>query len=252
MSIIYCFGYPKSGTTYLSRLLGDILNSPVGCAYAPADDSCIATEGKNRKGKHYIRQGHSIPVDNMESNLVIPVMGQLAYKNLTNERVIYMTRDPRDIVVSAKHHWGNSIADTIRLAFAGEFPLDWGGGFIPYLKAWEDAPFNYYTTTYEDLLTNTLKETRKLLRGILHLPIHTRRAIHRQSFAVRKKWTKEHGEDLTYGRTFQYNFLRRGQIGSWRDEMDVESRELMQEYFGDWLLSHGYITGPEWIKNECR
>jgi hypothetical protein len=160
-----------------------------------------------------------------------------------------MTRDPRDVIVSAHHHWRHDepMTETIEMAATGTFPLSWGGGFIPYLRTWEEAPFTYLTTTYERLLSDTVGEVKRLLQGIPYGHIRMRCAIHRQSFSERKKWTLENGHDLNYGLDFQYNFLRRGQVGSWRDEMDIESRFLMQEYFGDWMLKHNYIKGLEWI-----
>lgn len=249
MSIIYCLGWPKSGTTWLSRLLGDVLDSPVGSAYLGADSKCIATEGKDRAGKYHIRQGHLFPADDDTSNLVISKEDKLIYKNLKDEIVIYMRRDPRDIMVSASYHWGLSIADTIKLSAKGAFPLSWGGGFIPFAESWRRAEFPHVITRYKHLLNNTEQEITRILKSG-RIQYDERRilpAVRRQSFNERKVWTKKHGDKLNYGQDYQYGFLRRGKCDTWRDEMDRETAELMQLYFGGFMLKYGYITGPEWI-----
>jgi Sulfotransferase domain len=249
MRTIFVLGFPKSGTTWLARLLGDILDSPVGSAYSDSDSKCIATEGQGRSGDYYIRQGHLYPADDNTDKLVISEEDKLIYRNLTNEIVIYMRRDPRDIMVSASYHWGLPIAITIKCAATGTFPLSWGGGFIPYAESWRNATFKHTTTRYKVLLDNTEREITRILTvaGIAYNQKRISPAVCRQSFQKRKEWTKKEGDGLPYGKEFQCKFLRRGKCGSWRDEMDRETAELMQLYFGGFMLKYGYITGPEWI-----
>jgi hypothetical protein len=109
--IIYILGYPKSGTTWLSRLLGDVLDSPVGALRPEFNDKAIATEGQGRKGKYRICQGHAVPVAGVDC--LLPNLNQFGYEHVTNEKVVIMWRDPRDILVSAAHHWDRSLDEIL-------------------------------------------------------------------------------------------------------------------------------------------
>ena len=57
---IYVIGYPKSGTTWLTRMLGDLFECPTGASIAAADDSEIATEGADRVSDYVVRKGHFV------------------------------------------------------------------------------------------------------------------------------------------------------------------------------------------------
>jgi hypothetical protein len=56
--VIYVCGHPKSGNTWLTRLLGSVLNSPTGGCMPSQDGKEIATEGQDRTGNYFIRKGH--------------------------------------------------------------------------------------------------------------------------------------------------------------------------------------------------
>jgi len=101
---IYVCSYPKSGGVWVARLLGDVLDSPVGAVYPPSDKSAIATEGLNRSGRYCIRHGHSTPMAGRFDGAVVPRLDQFAYENLTDERIVFIVRDPRDIIVSGAYH----------------------------------------------------------------------------------------------------------------------------------------------------
>ncbi len=105
---VYVFSYPKCGGTWLARLLGDVLDSPVGAAYPSQSHLCIAAEGQDRQGGYYIRHGHSEPAQSKGGGKVIPRMGVFCWREVTREKVIFMQRDPRDVLVSVAHHWGLS------------------------------------------------------------------------------------------------------------------------------------------------
>lgn len=114
MTTVYVIGYPKSGTTWLARLLGDVLDSPVGSTHLPGNATAIATEGQGRQGGHYVRQGHPLPVTRKPKNHL-----ELAYQ-LGDGRIVLMLRDPRDICVSGAYHWGRPLKPYIHCAGRGE------------------------------------------------------------------------------------------------------------------------------------
>jgi hypothetical protein len=55
---VFVTGIPRSGNTYLSRLIGDALDSPVGGARGAV---ALATEGQDRPGQHRVMQLHLLP-----------------------------------------------------------------------------------------------------------------------------------------------------------------------------------------------
>lgn len=237
--VIYVIGYPKSGTTWLARLLGDCLDSPVGSVHPPGDNKCIATEGMQRGGKYSIRQGHPIPTPGHQ--VLIPDYTVFAYENLSNERIVFIHRDPRDIVVSGAHHWGRGLKEYLLCVAHGEWPMFHGGGLVPFVRTWLHSGLPNVVTSYELLRENTENELRRILNelGLGH-GRNLRRVVQRQSFESRRTWTREHGQSLNYGREFQLRFLRKGIVGDWRNHFDAELTALAQEHFGELMTELGY------------
>ena len=91
--IIIC-GYPKSGTTWLTRLAAEIVGCPgVGlwCLPGVYDGSM---EGQERVSEFEVYKSHH-DIGKLE--------GTFKYYANGSERIIYVVRDPRDIIVSASH-----------------------------------------------------------------------------------------------------------------------------------------------------
>lgn len=244
---IYVLGYPKSGTTWLARLLGDALNSPVGGITPDEDSKCIATEGQDRPGPYYIRHGHAVPVET--GDVLIPDRFSFAYKNLTNERVVILIRDPRDVAVSAAHYWGMGLEKTLRCMGRGEWPLTHGGGWAEWHKGWFNTPrtreiFAHYgwLFDYEPDVLQWICEEHKLK------PVNDlRKVAMRQSFTARRAYAEQQGDSLNYGKDAQLRFLRKGIVGDWKNHFIPEHRRLAEQYFGEMMHELGYTESAEWI-----
>lgn len=261
MTDIFCIGYPKVGTTWLCRLLGDALNSPVGAAHRPDSHQAIATEGKDRPGDYYIAHGHLVPIsDPADKRLIIPQPKKpmlINLANLADEKIVVIFRDPRDVVVSANHHWDiGSIHKTIEKMAHGRWPITHGGGLVKFYRAWMELETVYKSVTsirYEWLSSSTpLYELIKIYEHIANTDIFEDAlkgnfdtkdftdAITRQSFTARRQWTEQHGETLNYGKDFQLRFLRKGVVGDWINHFDQRAIDMCQEHFGEIMEGMGY------------
>lgn len=234
MTKILVVGYPKSGTTWLSRLLGDVLDSPVGAIHPPSTPKAIATEGQGRQGEHYIGQGHPVPVPG--GNVLSPKHTELAYEHLTSEKIVLVLRDPRDICVSGAHHWDRPLLEYIHCLGQGKWPMPHGGGLVPWVRAWMSSGLPECVTRYEWLHKDTTLELWRILHTLHLQPVKDVEAVvARQSFHNRREWTKTNGHSLNYGRDFQLRFLRKGIVGDWRNEFGPEEKALAEQYFGELL-----------------
>jgi len=247
---VYVVGYPKSGSTWLSRLLGDALDSPVGAVFPPSSGKAIATEGQKRQGAYYIRQGHPTLVKGKFDGRVVPGIHKFAYENLSGEPIILITRDPRDIIVSGAFHWGRDkvMAEYLLCVANGKWPMTHGGGLVPFVTSWLASGLVKAWTSYEKLRSDTLSELDRILKQIDISPVKPlAKVVNRQSFEARKAWTRSYGERLNYGRDFQLRFLRKGIVGDWHNHFDHQKRVMAEEHFGALMRRLGYTDGPEWV-----
>ena len=77
---IYVVGFPKSGNTWLARLISETLDSNL----APNNSIDAADFSENRKGKYIIFKQHT------DENI----------SDISKSSVIYIIRDVRDVLVS--------------------------------------------------------------------------------------------------------------------------------------------------------
>lgn len=227
---IFVVGYPKSGNTWLSRLLGDLLDSPV---QARAPKHAIGDEGFDRKGKYVIRQEH------------------IDHKTYKGEKpIILITRDPRDVAVSAWKYWGRpSLIDTLHCMGKGTWPITHGGGWSSFYQFWLDNRSYNILVRYESLVYNTENMLLHACRGIdlndIQLNSRMKEVVKRQSFEARKKIAKEHGDTMPYGKSVQNGLLRRGVVGDWKNFFDDKCNNLAIKYFGNVAKTLGYDLNGE-------
>lgn len=241
--IVVC-GYPKSGNTYMSRLIGQMLDSPVG---GWKNAVPLATEGERRTGKYRIAQLHLFPRYNSETDEALPTGWDLNIPMISKERVVYVTRDPRDIAVSSKFYWD---LPTFRIAldamYEGSHPLaryPWN----EYIHLWtherENIP-QFSWVKYEDLLSNPRAELKRIFDD-LDLPYPKRKTdvmdiIESQSFKNKVEQVSRDGDARPYGKGIQLKLLRKGVSGDWKNYFSNQDINVAKEYFAETMSEIGY------------
>ena len=239
--IVIC-GYPKSGTTWLSRLLAELVGCPLKGNWGFGDQSAQDVERLDRKSSNACYKSHHRLADLMTEPTERKIL------------LVYIIRDPRDVAVSAAHHFDMPIsrirqhfgpqlakvtgrlmphsyrrARLINAVLAGDPSISewlsesWRSHYLPFLNA------GTHFTQFERLLEDPVPTCRDLLNHIdfRQSDEHIQAAINRQSFPVRKK------EFLDNDQQYQYRFLRRGGSNYWRNEFSNKQKALFYEILGD-------------------
>jgi len=242
---VLILGYPKSGTTWLTRLTAEILNSPIkGFLYS--DHSDLIIDGKDRNGDYEILKGHQ-------------QLSELQESEFNVSKILYIYRDPRDVAISASHYFYNrelweplsKIAHrrkpkyvlkklvggklgpflirnrVIRAILHGDKKLDywcrvsWAQHVEPYIDNDQVLSFRY-----EDLLNDTEFMATKIA-NFIDDDIQTeqiKKSIDNQSFSKLKKKFKNN--------TIQTKFLRSGNKEQWKEILTKrQKREFKQHLF---------------------
>lgn len=240
---ILIVGYPKSGNTWLSRLVGDALNSPVTGMHNARP---LCEEGLDRTGKFVVRQLHLKPIyREINPKEAVPNANTFNIYGYKGEKILHIIRDPRDVTVSVMHYWH---MDTIREAFdaitRGISPLMGAGTWANFVDAWhvtqETYPIDIMQVKYEYLLEHADKVLDDFVRllGIEDADIDG--AVERQSFETRRKQIETTSQSFNYGKEIQLLNMRKGIAGDWKMFFD---EDLLEKAIHMWSLQmrrYGY------------
>lgn len=259
--IIIC-GYPKSGNTWLTRLTAEILRSPVVGFWCEPFNREEAIEGLDRESKFQCFKAHHT-FEQMAHTLKI-------YGNGT-EKILYIYRDPRSVAVSASHYF------TFRPKFRRLYNLLqlYPNGFNIYNKllqshshkldlmckilvegkndgswlaeSWKRHIVGYknkdnvLALSYEYLRTDTLSAASQIVDflSISRTRNELEGAIEAQSFSRKKKQFQSEGN------AGKANFLRKGKIDSWRDELSSDNLGYLEQKIGGFMKELGYTLSSD-------
>ena len=256
MKKIIIVGYPKSGCTWATRLVAELVGCPVA-GFWRSDKKEIAIEGEDRVSNFRCYKSHH-------------QLSELGLQpNDPDASLIYVLRDPRDIAISAANYFQfdrfPKVASLFRGLRRGEklyrhtlYPLlvsqnyrlermteallqgsaevhnwcrvSWNEHWRPYEQA--GVPI----IRYEDLLATPEEQSERILRhlGIERSAVAIAAAVENQSFERKKEALLRGGE------TGRAKFLRVGKSGQWREKLPAHLQARLTEELGSELIRWGY------------
>lgn len=256
---VVCVGYPKSGTTWLTRLTAELIGCPVeGFWGEPENDGSPTKEGKDRTSEFRCYKAHHQLKD----------LADASEKSF--ESVISIVRDPRDLVISGGHYFPTYRFGTLGRKMGKNLPHlpEFLDGFKEYLKSfiydweemiqavlqedsdigvswlkpsWEEYVRPYVESPhlvvrYEDLLENPKKECKNILQhiGLERDEGEIKRAIRNQSFSRKKK-------ELEKRELYNGGVMRSGKHGQWKNILSKEQKKRITDELYQTLSYFGYL-----------
>jgi hypothetical protein len=224
-------GYPKSGNTWMQYL---IASAVYGIDVTTSPDALIQDLVPDVHFKRFFKR--YFPVTFFKSHF----LPRPEYR-----KVVYLVRDGRDAMVSYLHFVEGQMSgkvDFLALVKAKEglFPSKWH----EHVEQWSANPHQaeMITVRYEDLKRDTLGELGRICEfaGLPRERDALEKAAAQSSFSAMKKREQSfpwENPDIPKGK----QFVRRGEVGSHKDEMPPEVIEAFVAEAGDTLRKTGYL-----------
>lgn len=261
--IIVC-GYPKSGNTWLTRLTAELVGCPAVGFWCEPFNEDESIEGLDRASDFLCFKAHH-SIEQLEQTLAL-------YGNGT-EKIIYVHRDPRDIVVSASHYFiararykrlyglfvsapsGHQLF--YKLFHTRSYLLDlFTRGLIEGTRegAWLNTPWKEHVrgflaqkdrilvTSYEALKADPQSCAKEICAflSIERTDGEIETAIRVQSFDAKKRFF------INNGLARKADFLRRGESGTWKTALGQQRIALIEKRLGAFMATLGYpISTPQ-------
>jgi len=234
---IVVVGYPKSGNTWTTGLVAQLLNCPVrGFLDEPENDE-IAIEGSERISEYEVLKAHQ-------------PWPMLVRSPTPIHKIIYVVRDPRDIAVSGAHYFDFEKFKSFRDKFIDEkfaamaetvchgssYPwcnVSWSqhvSGYLPELRG-------AFLVRYEDLLNNGKEQLKRmtLFLDVERSDQEIEECLAAQSFdAVRRKAIEQ-------GDLRKQNFLRSGGGHQYLDSLTAEQTKAIELSCARGMQALGYL-----------
>lgn len=243
-SDIFLVGHPKSGNTWLTYMLGVLIQEKFGknITMANISDFIPTIHAEDNKISLYAH----FPDPRFFRNEG-PVYPDLYPKT------IYIIRDPRAVYVSYYHHYLQAGGNLSMEDFVNEL-LIYGciRSFEPFIVRWDRQVLQWLDLSkwqfvkivkYEDMK----KDRHKILKevadfaGISCGEKDITMAAERGSFDSMRKDEEKFGAEAYGSKRGKGYFIRRGEINGWKEELSYEVSERIKNEFSEAMQKVGYL-----------
>lgn len=237
---IFVVSYPKSGNTWLRFLIGNLLSPDEPITFSNIELKVPDIyQNSNRKLLRI-----SWP----------RILKSHEYFDPRYKKVIYIVRDPRDIVVSYYYHCikFRIIKQEIKIdRFLNHFiegKIDSFGSWEKNVGSWLGARKggpDFLLLRYEDVINETEGALKKIAFHIEIVATHESisRAVELSSFNRMKNLEKRQSNEWkpTKKSNKNFSFVRKAQCGAWMTELSKEESEKIETAWKDLMLMLGYL-----------
>ena len=276
--IIWIASYPKSGNTFLRFLISSLIYSDDGnfdfdiiknirqfdiYKYFSFVENLNYADSKNLDkldiiSKYWLEAQKKF--FNVEKKFIFKTHSanlKVNGYNYTDENrtlgVIYIVRDPRDIVISYSHHTGTSIDYNINKLFDNKVTLLNSKRRIKvilsrwdtHIKSWSLLNVKKYIIKYEDLINNTEKHFLELIDFIrkdlkIQFKLNSKKfnnIIKNTSF----KKLQENEKIIGFDEVYKGKFFRKGLSKQWENILSEDQNIKIKKEFYITLKKFNYI-----------
>ena len=278
--ILWLASYPKSGNTLLRSFLSTYFFSKDGnfnfdllrnIKQYP-NNKLFLELGVDISNRHEIAKNHlnaqklinqnkkSFQFWKTHSSFV--KMDGYSFTDLNNTLgVIYIVRDPRDVVISYSHHNNQTIEQTLKMInqnyilgaeIKDSIPVYLGSWSYNY-NSWKVFKNinKYLLIKYEELVLNDEKYFKKILFFIKNISKmdfdisekKIKKVLEEIKFEKLKKLEKEKGfhESKKDDKGNTINFFRSGKTKQWKNYLDLKTKNMIEEVCQKEMKELGYI-----------
>lgn len=244
---IFLVTYPRSGTTWISCIAAELLfqispKSLTEIGSLVPDVHALPKKSAVPAARQYLVKSH-FPF----SSTHIPPFGSY-------HRVIYVIRDPRDVLLSF-HRYSKFLSN-----YTGnlkEFAMDWAAGRVwpgswhEHVNSWlaprfQAAPFELTVFRYEDFVADPIAQTGRLAK-VLGVDAELAR-IAEIVADTRPQSMRERVIKGNSGIGPEVNFIGPAKAGNWKllhSNEDRDAISIIEEFAGEVMRREGYACTAE-------
>ena len=253
-NIVYLASYPKSGNTWLRSILLLALTNTIDInklgTFIPSFNQLLQNYYGHETNipmnvvinnwdrfQQYLSNKNYRPI--IKTHNACGKINKIYFPNkLYTHKVIYIVRDPRDVLISWANHNGRSLEETFNHMIDTEFTvydeIDKASYSIEFMSSWDNHVYGWMECTsptliikYEDLILDAENQILKILEFLKIKPkISIREIIERTSFDKLKEQERQDGFIEKQKGT---NFFREGKAYGWKLH-DFDFRKIEQRF----------------------
>jgi len=227
--MIWMASYPRSGNTFLRIVLYEVYGIESSAFHSDPNRSLAPNYSQYKVVKTHLLPHQLVPNDSSIPAVYIVRDGR--------DSIISLAHQSKDLISSGKDF--NQIMSEAILAAKGSF----FGGWSNNVESW--LPRADIVMKFEELIENPI-DTIEQLRKIIDLPKPDIGKLPTFDDLRSNRYRYGSGSsDRSARQQYEHRkkFFRKGQPGSWREEMPEHLKELFWQLHGKTMIKLGYIDG---------